>query len=132
MVSPHVLSSRTGVGVVTFFGRHCSKPAYMPAKNTLSFDEHGNVTMHDIDKEIFQPARKLVSDARNILTPGGIWGTISTQRGGAPIIPVVSGQYRPNNQDFKCPQQGHCPEGYHCIARSGEGRCYGLRWNRNH
>ena len=120
--------------------------------NTFAFDDDGNVTLYDVQKEVFDPAlqivsdarkdiqnelvdpaRKLIDDTRGLLTPKGIFGIISKSGGSsAPVFPLVDVQYRPGNRDFKCPQEGACPEGYTCIKRDGQGRCYQMRWNRNH
>ena len=102
------------------------------SKHVLSVDGSGNVQLRDVDREVVDPARKLVSDARSILTPTGIFSTISEPNSNTPIFPVVGAQYRPNNRDFKCPEEGACPNQYTCIKRGDEGRCYELHWNRDH
>ncbi len=96
--------------------------------NVLSVDDSGNVILKNADAEIFNPARQLVSDARNILTPTGLWGTISQQHSNVPIIATV-GDMHPTSV---CNLGTGCPGGYTCVKRSGTGRCYVLEWNRPH
>lgn len=126
--------------------------SHLSTKHIIITDSEGNLdtlNVENIMNEILKSKGELDDridglDSRMLKKddPEAVWQTISKVRNkGFPVFPIIGDQHRPKSsrfpkgEDFKCIEgesKKACPNGYTCALRGNIGRCYKLKWNRNH